>query len=56
MTRWWTANGQDIEAEAEHTDHSYPPDDDIVILFQRPVVCLGETLADLLAGVGLVEL
>ena len=58
VTRWWTANGQGIgiQAGAEDTDRKYLFDEEIVILFQGPFVCLGEAHAQLLGGVGLVEL
>jgi len=54
VARWCTANVQGIEVEC--TDRKYSPDDEIVMLSQRPVVCLGEARAQLLGGVGLVEL
>lgn len=56
VTRRWTTNGQGIEAEAGGTDRKYSFDDEIVILFQRPFICLGEARGQLLVGVGLVEL
>jgi hypothetical protein len=50
----YTVNAQGIEVEC--TDRKDSLDDERMILLQRPVVRLGEAHAQLLGGVGLVEL